>query len=351
MSFDDFFNSNCTDDFDDDCSTDPWSDLDGPTQLGPPQLAALVCYGLVFLLGAPGNAVVAWVTAFRMPRSVNSQWFRHLALADLLCCLSLPLLMVPLAQDQHWPYGQVGCKLLPAVFNLTMYCSVLLLVVISLDRWLLVTRPVWCQNRRTPRHARWVCLGAWALALVLSLPHVFYMQKVSMGSEKVVCSPSLSRQASLVVNIVQFLLGFLLPFLIIVACHWVVYARTAQGPSRGRGGGARSRRTRRVIGAVVVSFFLCWLPLHVTDFLLRVTPHEKPWISSLRLAGVLTLCLAYFNSCLNPLLYVCLGRSFKDSMRQSFRGMLSFMAEEPSRSGPSFSVTKSTSDNIQEKTM
>ncbi|KAG5837183.1 hypothetical protein ANANG_G00236590 [Anguilla anguilla] len=202
-----------------------------------------------------------------------------------------------------------------------------------------------------PRHARWVCLGAWALALVLSLPHVFYMQKVSMGSDKVVCSPSLSRQASLVVNIVQFLLGFLLPFLIIVACHWVVYARTAQGPSRGRGGGARSRRTRRVIGAVVVSFFLCWLPLHVTDFLLRVTPHESPRISSLRLASVLTLCLAYFNSCLNPLLYVCLGRSFKDSMRQSFRGMLSFMAEEPSRSGPSFSVTKSTSDNIQEKTM
>lgn len=351
MAYIDYPVFNCTDYAEENCS-DPWEDYDDPVALSPPHLAALVCYGLVFLLGAPGNAIVIWVTTFRMPSSVNTQWFRHLALADLLCCLSLPLLMVPLARDQHWPYGPLGCKLLKSVFNLTMYCSVLLLVLISLDRWLLVSRPVWAQNQRTPRRAGWACLGVWVLALLLSLPHFFYTEQQSRGLAKVVCmSVSLSWGQAWGLIAVRSLLGFLLPFVVIVGCHWVVYARTAQRPGQGRAASARSQRARRVICAVVVSFFLCWLPVHVTDFLDPLTHPHSPRLPALRLAGVLTLCLAYFNSCLNPLLYVCLGPSFKDNLRKSLRGMLNFLGEEPSQGGRSMANTKSTSDNIQEKTV
>ncbi|XP_061073675.1 C5a anaphylatoxin chemotactic receptor 1 [Conger conger] len=337
------------DDYDYGNSTDDYRDLivEGPSALGPPQTAALVCYGLVFLLGVPGNAVVAWVTVFRMPRSANTQWFSHLALADLLCCLSLPLLMVPLARDQHWPYGWLGCKLLSGVFNLTMYCSVLLLVLISLDRWLLVSRPVWCQNHRTARRAGWACLGVWVLALLLSLPHALHMEERVMGRAKVVCeSPPLTRAVAWTLEALRSVLGFALPFLVIVACHGVVYCRTVRGA-----GGARSPRTLRVICAVVVSFFACLLPLHVTSLAALLVPADSPRRPGVRLAGVLTLCLAYFNCCLNPLLYVCLGRSFKDSLRRSVRGLFSFLGEEPARGAPGSVNTKSTSDNLQEKSV
>uniref|UniRef100_A0A8D2ZP69 Complement C5a receptor 1 n=1 Tax=Scophthalmus maximus TaxID=52904 RepID=A0A8D2ZP69_SCOMX len=292
----------------------------------PIQIAALVFYGLVVLLGVPGNAVVVWVTGFCMPRSVTSLWFLNLALADLLCCLSLPLLMVPLAHDDHWHFGPLACTLVKGSFHLVMYCSVLQLVLISVDRWLMVSRPVWCQNNRRPRQAALVCVAVWLLALVGSVPQFVYTEEIEAGEDKRECQTRNTVLSAWLITSLRFVVGFFLPFLVIVICHWVVYKRAHGGLSRGR---TRSKRTLRIIVAVVLSFFLCWLPLHVLDFLNLVTPRNSVHSPQIYLAQVLALCLAYFNSCLNPILYVCLGRSFKDSMNRSLRHMLHFISEEP----------------------
>nr|XP_023699968.1 C5a anaphylatoxin chemotactic receptor 1-like [Paramormyrops kingsleyae] len=339
-------------------SLDYWDDLcqlndtdcsdllpETPSPLGPNQVAALVCYMLVFLLGVPGNGLVVWVTGFRMPHSVNSLWFLQLALADLLCCLSMPLLMVPLAQDQHWSYGLLACKILSWLLYFTMYCSLLLLVLISLDRWLLVSRPVWCQNWRRPGRARWVCAGVWLLALISSTPHFVFMTEHHHG-DKVICTASYSLQTAWIVIMLRFSLGFLLPVLIIAMCHWVVYNRAR---STSRGGVARSQRTRRIICAVVLCFVACWLPLHIVDILVLMEPRDSPNMPHLRLAEVLTLCLAYFNSCLNPLLYVCLGRGFKDSLSRSLRSVFNFLSDEPShQQNRSFTLTQSQTKSTTE---
>ncbi|XP_048838238.1 C5a anaphylatoxin chemotactic receptor 1 [Brienomyrus brachyistius] len=301
--------------------------LETPSPLGPRQVSALVCYGLVFLLGVPGNGLVVWVTGFRMPHSVNSLWFLQLALADLLCCLSMPLLMVPLAQDQHWTFGLLACKVLSGLLYFTMYCSMLLLVLISLDRWLLVSRPVWCQNWRRLGWARGVCAGVWLLALISSTPH-FVFATEHLHGQKVICSAGYGPETAWIVTILRFSLGFLLPVLIIGMCHWVVYNKAAHRTSQG--GVARSQRMRRIICAVVLCFVACWLPLHIIDILVLMEPRDSPNLPHLRLAEALTLCLAYFNSCLNPLLYVCLGRGFKDSLARSLRSVFSFLPEEPS---------------------
>ncbi|KAK1875161.1 C5a anaphylatoxin chemotactic receptor 1 [Dissostichus eleginoides] len=260
-------------------------------EMQPIQIASLVFYGLVVLLGVPGNAVVVWVTGFCMPHSVTSLWFLNLALADLLCCLSLPLLMVPLAHDDHWHFGSLACTLVKGLFYLVMHCSVLQLVLISVDRWMLVSRPVWCQNKRRPKQAALGCVAVWVLALIGSIPH-----------------------ARLVISY-RFLVGFLLPFLVIVACHLVVYSRAESVVSRGR---TRSKRTLRVIVVVVLSFFLCWLPLHIVDFMVLLTPRNSPHSPKLYLAQLP-----------QPAALRVSGSGFKDSMNRSLRNMLPFISEEP----------------------
>lgn len=311
-------------------------------EIQPIQIAALVFYGLVVLLGVPGNALVVWVTGFCMPRSVTSIWFLNLALADLLCCLSIPLLMVPLAHDDHWHFGPTACTLVKSLFYVVMYCSVLQLVLISVDRWLLVSRPVWCQNNRRPRQAACGCVAVWCLALVGSIPQFVYTRQIEAGEDKRECLTVYTRVSAWAVTSYRFVVGFILPFLVIVVCHLVVYRRAESGLSRGR---ARSKRTLRVIIGVVLSFFLCWLPLHILDFLVLVTPRHSPHSPNIYLAHVLALCLAYFNSCLNPLLYVCLGRGFKDSMNRSLRNILHFISDDPvSRVSITNNDTKSTSN-------
>ncbi|XP_075956440.1 C5a anaphylatoxin chemotactic receptor 1 [Anarhichas minor] len=292
----------------------------------PIQIGALVFYGLVFLLGVPGNAVVVWVTGFCMPRSVTSIWFLNLALVDLLCCLSLPLLMIPLAHDGHWHFGPLACTLVKSLFHLVMYCSVLQLVLISVDRWMLVSRPIWCQNNRRPKQAACGCVAVWCLALVGSIPQFVYTKQIEAGEDKRECVTVYTTLSAWLVTSYRFLVGFILPFVVIVVCHLVVYKRAQSGLSRGR---TRSKRTLRVIIAVVLSFFLCWLPLHTLDFLILTVPRSSDDSPRLYLAHVLALCLAYFNSCLNPLLYVCLGRGFKESMNRSLRNMMHFISEDP----------------------
>ncbi|KAM8853524.1 C5a anaphylatoxin chemotactic receptor 1 [Synchiropus picturatus] len=290
----------------------------------PQQVVSLACYGAVLLLGVPGNALVVWVTGFCMPRSVTCLWFLNLALADLLCCLSLPLLMVPLAHDDHWPFGPLACKLVKPAIYVMMLCSVLQLVLISLDRWMLVSRPVWCQNHRRPRGAALLCAAVWLLALLGSVPHFVFTMEISAGTKKKECLLNYSSsQQKILVTCYNFLLGFLLPLLAILGSHCRVYQKTESGGSRGR---HRSRRTLRIIVAVVLSFFLCWFPLHLVNLASLGGASARSPV--LYMAHVLALCLAYFNSCLNPLLYVCLGRGFKDSVHRSLRNLLHFINEE-----------------------
>uniref|UniRef100_H3D2F1 Complement C5a receptor 1 n=2 Tax=Tetraodon nigroviridis TaxID=99883 RepID=H3D2F1_TETNG len=315
------------------------TDLPTP-EIQPIQIIALVFYALVVLLGVPGNAVVVWVTGFCMPSSVTSLWFLNLALADLLCCLSLPLLMVPLAHDDHWPFGPMACMLVRSLFYLVMYCSILQLVVISIDRWLMVSKPIWCQNNRRPKLAALGCVVVWLLALLGTIPHFLFTREIEAGEDKRECVAVYARVSAWSITSFRSLVGFFLPFLVIVVCHWVVYQKANSGSAQRHD---RSKKTLRIIVTMAACFFLCFLPLHVVDFLGLVTPRSSPYGPHIYIAHVLTLCLAYFNSCLNPLLYACLGRGFKDSMNRSLRGLFTFISEDPAARASISHDTRSTS--------
>uniref|UniRef100_A0A1A8MUW3 C5a anaphylatoxin chemotactic receptor n=1 Tax=Nothobranchius pienaari TaxID=704102 RepID=A0A1A8MUW3_9TELE len=297
-------------------------------ELQPIQIATLVFYSLVVLLGVPGNALVVWVTGFCMSRSVTSLWFLNLAVADLLCCLSVPLLMVPLAFDDHWHFGPLACTLVKGLFYFVMYCSILQLVLISLDRLLMVKKTHLVSEQQATQAC---CL--------ISIPQFVYAREIKAGKQKRECALAYTKNNAWAIASFRFIMGFILPFMVILICHLLVYSRTQSGLSRGRN---RSKRTVKVIVAVVLTFFLCWLPLHILDILYLATPSISPWRPTLYITQALAQCLAYFNSCLNPLIYVCMGRNFKHSMNRSLRNILHFATEDPSFKGTQ-SDTKSTS--------
>ncbi|XP_030237342.1 C5a anaphylatoxin chemotactic receptor 1 isoform X1 [Gadus morhua] len=315
--------------------TDPFGGT-GLPKIDPFQIVTLVCYGLVFILGVPGNALVVWVTGFGMSRTVTSIWFLNLSLADLLCCLSLPILMVPLAHDDHWHFGPIACTLFKSLFYLVMHCSVLLLVLISVDRCMLVSWPVWCQNNRRPGMAVWACGGAWVLALLATIPELLFTREEALGKEKKECLGRRSQVNSQIIIGFRFVFGFLLAFVAIVLSHVVVYIKASS-----LSGSIRSKRTLKVIIAVSTSFFFCWLPLHITDILITLHSRFSPHRHKINKAHSLALCLAYFNSCLNPILYVCLGRDFRSSMNRTLRSHFNFIREEPTCREPSATLNSS----------
>ncbi|XP_065276629.1 chemerin-like receptor 1 [Emys orbicularis] len=280
------------------------------------------------LLGMAGNGLVIWVTCFRMRRTVNSIWFLSLALADLLYSLLLPFYAAKTAADNQWAFGNFLCKAVGALLFLSMFASVFQLTLISADRCLLVARPVWAQRFRTPRLAWGAAAVAWLLAGAFSAPYLVFLQVICRG-ERCFCINNfgdevtrVARQQALIV--VRFVAGFLAPLLVITACHVVVMLRAGH---RGR----RPNRTAKVVAAVVLSFFLCWLPYHIFNFLHRSPSNRAAFKVGSSLAFSLT-CLGCF---LNPLLYAFLGRRFQEGLRGSSRArwLEAAMAEDSLGSG------------------
>uniref|UniRef100_A0A674JX94 G-protein coupled receptors family 1 profile domain-containing protein n=1 Tax=Terrapene triunguis TaxID=2587831 RepID=A0A674JX94_9SAUR len=264
------------------------------------------------LLGMAGNGLVIWVTCFRMRRTINSIWFLSLALADLLYSLLLPFYAAKTAAGNQWAFGNFLCKAVNSLLFLSMFASVFQLTLISADRCLLVARPVWAQRFRTPRLAWGAAAVAWLLAGAFSAPYLVFRQVTCRG-ERCFCINNFGDEATRVVRqqaliVVRFVAGFLAPLLVITACHVVVMLRAGH---RGR----RPNRTAKVVAAVVLSFFLCWLPYHVFNFLHRSPRNRAAFQVGSSLAFSLT-CLGCF---LNPLLYAFLGRRFQEGLRGSSR--------------------------------
>ncbi|XP_007531384.2 probable G-protein coupled receptor 32 [Erinaceus europaeus] len=256
------------------------------------------------VLGLPANGLVLWMTAFRMARTVTTVWFFSLALADFAILLTLPNATDILIRTR-WPRSALSCKLYPAFLVSAFFISISLLVLISLDRCVSVLWPVWARNHRTVRRACWLVLGVWLLALVTGTPHlIFWKMGTHKGCPYCYFSPWVpsTKEKHIAVNLVHVLASFLLPLAVISACALLICAKLR------REGWVQARRPKRLLLVLVATFFTFWFPFQVT-FLLHPLYQDEPRMPLYLWA---TISLGCFNSCLNPFLYVFIGRDFQD---------------------------------------
>ncbi|KAK9968745.1 hypothetical protein ABG768_003053 [Culter alburnus] len=278
------------------------------------RVISLVVFSLTFLLGVPGNIFVVYIAGMKMKRTVNTIWFLNLATADLLCCLSIPFSMVQILLDHQWPYGSVMCKILPSVVVINMFASVFTLNLISLDRVTQVITPVWAQNHRNLFLARLSCVVAWVLALLLSLPfmilrHTFIDEHSNTTHCTLLANEEDASTLGLLI-IIRFVFGFLIPLICITSCYGIIAQKLGRSHFR-------SGRALRIMLAVIVAFFLCWLPYHMVDLIIWYGDDSS--FSTALAVDPLAISLAYFNSCLNPILYVFMGQDFKKKVKLSLR--------------------------------
>ncbi|XP_041798934.1 chemokine-like receptor 1 [Chelmon rostratus] len=305
---------------------------------------SLIVYSLAFFFGVLGNGVVIWMTGFKMKKTVNTVWFLNLAVADFLFTAFLPLNVTYLAMDFHWPFGKFMCKLNSTLSSLNMFSSVYILVVISVDRCVSVVWPVWAQNHRSVRKASGVSLGVWVLALILSAPYFVFRDTGPsfIKDDIIVCfnnfalsddyeTPSVIELQNFrfqAMTITRFLLGFVVPFTVIVSCYAVIIHHLR----RNRTLASQLSRTSKIIAAVITAFFLCWAPYHILVVIEMVNftaTSPSLALDHVIIAGIpITTSLAFINSCLNPLLYVCMGQDFKDKVRKSILNALETVFQE-----------------------
>ncbi|XP_062874130.1 chemokine-like receptor 1 [Trichomycterus rosablanca] len=275
---------------------------------------------MTFVFGVVGNGVVIWIAGFKMKKSVNTTWYLSLALSDFVFCASLPFNAVYMATS-NWTFGHFMCKFTSFVMFLNMFSSIFLLVVISVDRCVAVMFPVWAQNQRTIRKASVVVVLAWLVSAALSVPSMIF-RDVQEHMDRTRCQNSYtsSPHSHRAIATSRFVFGFLVPFLVIMVCYSVIIVKLRSNQM------AKSTKPFKIMTALILTFFLCWLPYH-TFVLVELNKSLPNHVINYGLQVGTSVASA--NSFLNPVLYVFMGNDFRRKFKSSILSKIeSAMGEE-----------------------
>lgn len=315
-------------------SSVPTNSTAGMSPLG---VCTVVLHGLVSSIGILENLLILGVVGFHIRRSVISIWIINLAASDLLATAALPFFTIFMARGNTWTLGTTFCRIHSSIFFLNMFVSGFLLAAISLDRCLIVMRPVWSQNHRNVHVVGKICGLIWVLALLCTIPFYVFRDTIPQRNGKNLCyynyaqfvpagpfdlaSLCESRQESLA--LMKFFLSFLIPLLFIITSYAAVSASMAR---RGR---RRSFRFVRLVVAVVVSFIVCWAPYHLLSVMEVLAHHGSPLQGFIGHALPVAASIAFLNSVLNPVLYVFSCPDICSKIRHSLGAVMeSVLAED-----------------------
>lgn len=281
-------------------------------------IISVVIYIVSFVLGLIGNGTVIWVTAFKSKRTVNSIWLLNLAMADFVFVLFLPFYIDYILRDFHWDFGVVMCKLNSFVSVMNMYASVLFLTVLSIDRYVSLVHLDWSRRYRRVEGAWVVCGCIWVLSVALSCPALIFRDTIRLH-DKVVCFNNFHSQDGhtaamrhIAMVAIRTTVGFLLPFTAICVTGILLTIKVNRS-----GGLVRLSSFSKTVSAVILAFFLCWAPFH-TFSLMELSIHSSLYLHNILKAGFpLATSLGFFNSCINPLLYMLLGKKVRRILKRA----------------------------------
>ncbi|XP_036378555.1 type-1 angiotensin II receptor B [Megalops cyprinoides] len=305
-----------------------------------------VIYGCTFVIGIVGNSmVVAVIYCYMKLKTVANIFVLNLAVSDLTFVITLPVWASVTAAGYHWPYGSFLCKATAGLVIFNFYTSVFFLTALSIDRYLAIVHPVRSRQRRTVVYARITCVLIWAFSFLLSIPTVLVREVLPINNSSfTVCANLHSRELEhvlLAISLMKSVLGFLVPFLVILTCYCLI-GRALLRSQHMQKNRSRGDEVLRMLAAVVLAFFLCWVPhqvFHVMDVLVLLKVIENcRTLVVIDTAMPFTICIAYFNSCMNPILYSFVGTNFRKNLLRLLR-----CAPAPAAACPHPSVAAKTS--------
>ncbi|XP_028677007.1 B2 bradykinin receptor-like isoform X1 [Erpetoichthys calabaricus] len=271
---------------------------------------------IVCILGFVGNAFVLCVFCLHKKKCTIAEiYLANLATADLVMVSCLPFWAVNVANDLAWTFGDLLCKIIGAGTSMNMYCSIYFLVAVSIDRYLALVKALSEGRSRSTSLAKVTCAVIWVFGLIMSIPKLLKKVEHFPAHNVSFCYLNYTHTwQHLLNNNVLTIVGFLIPFLCILYCTYEII-KVLRNNSMQNFRVKTEKKATHLILAVLLVFFICWIPFHVATFIDTLLVAEIVGGCALKdLNEFLSQCLAYLaytNSCVNPILYVIVGKGFR----------------------------------------
>ncbi|XP_063146357.1 B2 bradykinin receptor-like [Candoia aspera] len=282
---------------------------------------------LLAIVGVLENVFVLSVWCFHKSRcTVAEIYLANLAAADLLLLCGLPFWAINITNNFAWPFGLTLCKTVNTILYMNLYSGIYFAVMVSIDRYLALVKTMSLGLMRQPMCAKWNCLVIWVSALFLCTPALVFRSLKYVNDYKVIaCILDYPSPQWLVITVTLLnTVGFLMPVCIITYCTVrIIQALRNHNIQKIKAIQTEKKATILVL-AVLLLFIICWLPFQITSFLDML--HRVHIISgcgaeqTIYVASQIAVYCSFSNSCLNPIVYVIVGKQFRTKFKDVYFG-------------------------------
>ncbi|XP_041124889.1 melanopsin-A-like [Polyodon spathula] len=180
----------------------------------------------VGITGMLGNFLVIYAfSRCKSLRTPANMFIINLAITDFLMSVTQAPIFFTTSLHKRWIFGEKGCELYAFCGALFGICSMITLMVIAIDRYFVITRPLASIGVMSRKRALVILLGAWLYSLGWSLPPFFgwsaYIPEGLLTSctwDYLTFTPSVRAYTMLL-----FIFVFFIPLLIVMYCYFFIF--------------------------------------------------------------------------------------------------------------------------------
>ncbi|XP_072127124.1 melatonin receptor type 1B-like isoform X1 [Mobula birostris] len=278
-------------------------------------LAAVLIFTIV--VDILGNVlVIIAVFRNRKLRNPGNIFVVSLSVADLVVAVyPYPLILFAIFQN-GWTLGDIHCQISGFLMGLSVIGSVFNITAIAINRYCYICHSFRYEKLFSYKHTIcYLCL-TWILTVIAIIPNFFVN---SLKYDPRVFSCTFTQTISSYYTIAVVVVHFLVPIGVVTYCYLRIWILVIQVKRRVRPDEPKLKssdfRNFLTMFVVFVLFAVCWGPLNFIGLAVAINPaavaHKIPeWLF------ITSYFMAYFNSCLNAVIYGLLNQNFRKEYKR-----------------------------------
>ncbi|XP_063340958.1 free fatty acid receptor 2-like [Pelmatolapia mariae] len=269
----------------------------------------LSVYIISFLIGFPCNllALCAFSTKIRSKPRPTDILLLNLTISDLLFLVILPFKMHEAASGMEWDLPNFMCSITSFTFFSTIYTSSLLLMAVSVIRYIGVAFPITYHLLQKPVYAIVISVAVWLISSAhCSITFIIQHHPSLASNNSNACYEHFTEKQLkilLPLRLEFFFVLCLIPLLICVYCYLrcilILYSRPRISPMQ------KQKAIGMASGTLAV-FLICVLPYNLSHLVGYFQGQSPEW-------RYYTLLLSCFNTCIDPIIFYFSSSTFRFS--------------------------------------
>ncbi|XP_054421782.1 melatonin receptor type 1A [Pteronotus mesoamericanus] len=286
----------------------------------PSWLASTLAFVLIFTIVVDilGNLlVILSVYRNKKLRNAGNVFVVSLAVADLVGAVYPYPSVLTSVVNNGWNLGHLHCQVSGFLMGLSVIGSIFSITAIAINRYCYICHSLRYDKLYSNKNSLCCVFLIWMLTLVAIMPN---LRVGTLQYDPRIYSCTFTQSICSTYTIALVVFHFILPMLIVIFCYlriWilVLQVRWRVKPDSKPKLKPQDFRNFVTMFVVFVLFAICWAPLNFIGLAVASDPDSMvPRIPEWLFVG--SYYMAYFNSCLNAIIYGLLNQNFRKEYRR-----------------------------------